>query len=257
MRVVSLALLPGLILAQIGTPPEFQAAGTFQSSPVAGALDGTSHVAAERTQINESLVNLLRTIPDAAAGVKLIDNRLLEEATAHFRKHGPAEGAAVILFLKGETAASAEALCAISDNRVLPLLGEVVGSAPEWAARILARIEALAPTHPASADAEFYWARALLQQAPARVNEAILHFERAAERDQKATRALLELGRIYASRQQPRDAIRAFEEALTRDHSLVMAHYRLASLYRSVGDDEKSRRHFAEYQRLRGSAPAR
>ncbi len=257
MRFVSFFAVPGLLLAQIGSPPEFQPGGAFQTSPAAGSLDGTSHIAAERTQINESLVNLLRAIPEAAEGVKLIENRLLREAELWFRKRGPSEGTAVVLFLTGETEASAEILCAVDHPRALPLLGETVGAAPAWSKRILARIEKLAASQPARADSEFYWARALLQQSPERTSDALPHLERAAELDRKETRALLELGRLHAGRQQNPEAVLAFERALARDASQVMAHYRLAALYRSLGDTGKSRRHLDEYQRLKGSAPAR
>lgn len=257
MRSVGLIAMPVLLLAQIGSPPEFQAAGTFQSSPSAGSLDGSSHVAAERTQINESLLRLLRAIPEAAPGVRLIENRLLGEAELHFRKNGPAEGAAVVLFLTGETEKSAEILCSIDHPRVLPLLGETVGAAPAWSARLLARIEKLAPAHAAPADAEFYWARALLLQSPERTAAAIPHLERAAELDPTGTRALLELGRLYAAQQRNAEAVRAFERALSRDPSLALAHYRLAALYRALGDPGKSGLHLRDYQRLKGLAPAR
>jgi tetratricopeptide (TPR) repeat protein len=262
MRLACSLVLPGLLLAppcqaQIGSPPEFQSAGAFQASPTASSLDGTSHIAAERTQINETLIQLLRAVPTATAGVKLIDNRLLREAELHFRKNGPPEGLAVILFLTGETDASAELLCHLDHPRALPLLGETVGAAPTWAKRILTRIETLAATLPPSADSEFYWARALLQQFPEQTAAALPHLERAATLDGKGTRALLELGRLYAGRQQNAEAIHAFERALARDPSLAMAHYRLAALYRSAGDPTNSARHLQEYQRLKGSAPAR
>jgi tetratricopeptide (TPR) repeat protein len=249
--------MPVLLLAQIGSPPEFQSSGTFQSSPSAGSLDGSSHVAAERTQINESLVRHLRATPEAAPGIRLIENRLLREAELHFRKHGPAEGTAVVLFLTGETGRSAEILCSIDDPRVLPLLGETVGAAPAWSARLLARIEKLATSHAAPAAAEYYWARALLLQAPERTAEAIPHLERAAELDPKATRALLELGRLHAAQHRNQEAVRAFEGALFRDPSLAMAHYRLAALYRAMEDTGRAGLHLREYQRLKGLAPAR
>ncbi len=257
MRLVSLLAAPGLLLAQIGSPPEFQPGGAFQTSPATGTLDGTSHIAAARTQSNESLVNLLRAFPEADEGVKLIENRLLRDAELRFRKSGPPEGLAVVLFMTGETEASAEILCAIDNPRALPLLGETVGAAPAWAKRILARLEKLAASQPTQADTEFYWARALLQQSPERTTDALPHLERAAELDGKGARALLELGRLYAGRQQNPEAIRAFERALARDASLIMAHYRLAALYRSTGDTGKSGLHLREYQRLKGSAPAR
>lgn len=257
MRFATFFALTGLLLAQIGSPPEFQPAESFQTSPAAGSLDGTSHVAAERTQINENLVNLLRAIPEAAEGVKLIENRLLREAERQFRKSGSLEGTAVVLFLLGEVEASAEALSGSDHPRALPLLGETVGAAPAWAPRLLARIEKLAASQPAKADTEFYWARALLQQTPERTHEALSHLERAAQLNGKDTRALLELGRLYASRQKNRDAIGAFERALARDSSLAMAHYRLAALYRSQGDAGKSQFHLKAYQRAKESAPAR
>jgi tetratricopeptide (TPR) repeat protein len=256
MRFVGLFALPALLLAQITAPPEFQPPGAFHTNSAAAPLDGSSHVAAERTQINQTLVHLLRAIPQSAPGLKLIDNRLLPEAELYFRNSGPPEGLAVVLFLSGQPAASAEILCQVNRNRALPLLGEIIGAAPAWAARILAQIEKLAPSYPNQADAEFYWARALLQQSPERSAEAVPHLRRAASLDPKSTRPLLELGRLFSARQQNTEAVAAFEQALSRDPSLAMAHYRLASLYRSLGNPAKSQFHLAEYQRAKASPPA-
>ncbi|MFN7542152.1 MAG: hypothetical protein ACK5TN_05105 [Acidobacteriota bacterium] len=251
MRFAGLLALPALLLAQITAPPEFQPPAAFHSPSAAAPLDGSSHVAAERAQITQTLVQLLRAIPQAAPGLKLIDNRLLDQAETLFRESGPPEGLAVILFLTGQPDASAEILCRLPHHRVLPLLGEIIAATPAWAPRILAHIETLAPSHPNRADAEFYWARALLAQSPDRSAAALPHLRRAASLEPKSTRALLELGRLPAARQQLPDAIRAFEQALARDPSLAMAHYRLSALYRSLGNAAKTRFHLSHYQRLK------
>ncbi len=247
MRLALLLACTGLLFGQIGTPPEFQEGAVFQTKPTAGALDGTSHVAADRAQLNETLLNLLRGVAGAGEGVKLIERRMLRAAEELYRRDRMALGLGATLFFLGETDASAEVLCQVRDPAVLPFLGETVGAASGWAERMLTKIKGMAEQAPDNGDAQYYWARALLQQTPERVPEAIMLLERAAKLDQKGTRAWLELGRLSSGKA----AIMAFESALERDQNLAMAHYRLAGLYRAAGDFAKSGEHLRKYQQVR------
>ena len=64
MRLVLLLAVTGLLLGQIGKPPEFLEGAVFQTNKAPGTLDGTSHVAADRAQINETLLHSLSTNSD-------------------------------------------------------------------------------------------------------------------------------------------------------------------------------------------------
>ncbi len=250
---------PLLSLAQIGKPPEFQESGAFRPGAATGTVDGTSHVAAERSQINNELVVRLRALPPSPAlreGLRLIDNRLLTAADEHFRNNGLPLAAAVTVFLLGKADASAAALCALATAQpmeltLLPLLGETVGAAPAYSARMLAQLKRLAAAYPENGEAEYFVARALLKQESAQTAEALPHLERAAALDPKDTRALLELARQHTVAERSPQAIEALEEALRRDPSLATAHYRLVQLYRNAGQLERSREHLQQFQKLR------
>lgn len=203
-----------LYSSTLATPPEFQGAVAFQTGGTAGRVDGTSHVSAERTETNERLLALLRVRPRYTA--------------------------AIDKYLAGDIEASAAALLAFPANlEVLPFLGETVAASPQ----LLRPIAAIAQAYPQNADAAFYLARALVQQNPPQVEAAVSHLRRAADLDPADTRALVELGRQYTNISKNAEAVTAFEEALRRDPSLKVAHFRLAQLYRSAGNLEKSREH--------------
>ena len=198
----------------LATAAQFQDAATFQTSGTASSVDGTSHVSAERAETNDRLLALLR---------------------AH-----PAYTAAISHYLAGNAAASASALLAFPANlELLPFLGETLTGSPQ----LLQRIASIAKANPDSADAAFYYARALVAQDPPQLEAALPHLRRAADLDPTGTRALIELGRHLTNLNRKPEAITALEEALVRDSSLKVAHFRLAQLYRSTGNLEKSREH--------------
>ena len=101
------------------------------------------------------------------------------------------------------------------------------------------------------------WARALLEQSPARPLEALPHLQRAAALEPQATRALLELGRLHAAQRRLPEAVRAFEQVLDRDPSVAVAHYRLATLLQSLGKVEKAAFHLHQYRRLKAAPVSR
>ena len=244
--------------AQIGKPPEFQNDGKFQTSTSAGMVDGTSHVSANREQINEELVSQLRRLPGSADGVRLIGNRMLPLAEESFRKSGLEIGVVVTKFLSGKEEASAALLCALAKSakkqskrlELLPFLGETVGSVPSYSGLMLTIVSEIAAAHAGHSEAQFYWALALLKQTPAKVTEALPHLKLSSELDQKSTKALLELGRQYTILERRTEAIDVLEEALRRDGTLAAAEFRLAQLYRLAGNTGKSSEHLSRFQKL-------
>ncbi|MCX6589977.1 MAG: hypothetical protein NTZ56_00500 [Acidobacteria bacterium] len=244
--------LAGVGAAQITKPPEFQENRKIQAG--AASLDGSSHVSAERTELHRALLDRLRALPRYAEGVRLLESQLFGPAEQLFEKQGLPLGVAVTRFILGQADSSAELLCRLATQRptdaaVLAMLGETVGAAPNWSARMLAAIRTMAT--PESADGEFYLARALLKQDPPLTAEALPHLSRSAALAPKETRALLELARQENTPERRPAAIAALEEALRRDEKLSVAHYRLAQLYRAAGQLEKSREHLRRYQELK------
>ena len=250
-----LLLLAGLARAQIRQTPEFQESPKFQTNPNGRAIDGTSHVSAEREQINTELVSHLRNIPSHADGLRLIDNHMLAAAQQEFRGKGLRLGLAVTQFLLGQEEASAEGLCLLAESRpqdlsLAPFLGITSGSVPAYAGRMLALLRTTAAAHPSNGEAQFYLAQALLKQNPPRTAEAIPYLLRSVELEAKDTRALMELGRQYTELGQLPKAIAVLEQALARDEKLATAHYRIASLYRLTGKHVKSTEHLLKFQAL-------
>lgn len=243
-----------LALAQITKPPEFEENGKFQTGNAASSVDGSSHVSAERGVVNRELLSLLRKVPAYAEGVSLIERQLPGAAQAEFERKQLQVGVAVSLFLAGKVDASAELLCSLAEAKrltpeLLPILGETVGASKTWAPRMLARIRGL--SNEASAESEYYLARALLKQEPAQTAEALSHLQKSAALDPKSTRALLESARQTTAVHQRPAAIALLEEALRRDEKLSVAHYRLAQLYRATGQAERSREHLRRFEELR------
>ena len=253
-------LVPLTVDAQISQPPEFQGSPKFRTNPNTGTIDGTSHISAEREQINEELVKHLRGLEGYADGVRLIDNHMVAAAQEEFRKKRLSIGVAVTQFLLGQEDASSEGLCSLAekqprDLQLLPFLGSTVGAVPAFAERMLRLIRETAMANPKSSDAQFYWAQALLKQTPARTSEAMPLLQQSSKLDKKQTRALMELGRQYTLLGQLPNAIDAFKETLSRDGNLAAAHYRLSQLYRSTGQKEKSLEHIRQFQKMQELKP--
>ena len=256
-HLLVVAGLFGLGAAQLGggqitKPPEFQENRKIQGG--AAPIDGSSHVSAERTELHQGLLQRLRAVPGHAEGVRLLESQLFGPAEQFFEKQHLPLGVAVTRFVAGQAESSAELLCRLAaerpaDDTVLALLGETVGGAPAWSGRMLAAIRKMSAA--ASAEGEYYLARALLKQDPPLTAEALPHLARAAELAPKETRALLELARQESAPGRRPAAIAALVEALRRDEKLSAAHYRLAQLYRAEGQLEKSREHLRRYQELK------
>ena len=230
-----------LLLAQVTAPPEFQSTGAFQSSPTAAAVDGTTHTAAEQARINNEIVRRLKALAGHDEGARLVDAKLYGAAEAAFRKRGQTAGVAVSLYLNGKTAAATELLLAAPRSlELLPFLAEMGEGS-----RVAPAIREIAAAHPSSGEALYYSARFTEPKA-----DAVRLLEKAAALDTKDTRALLELARLHGDDRSK--AIVALEEALARDPSLAAAHYRLAALYRAIGEIEKSRVHMEAFRKSGG-----
>jgi len=109
--------------------------------------------------------------------------------------------------------------------------------------------------HPDSPEANYYCAVSVwkLRRGPedrdtfVRV-ESLL--EKAVRLDPKLGPAYLQLGILYAERQDLPKAISAYESAISATPRLAQAHYRLAQAYRQKGETGKAQQELQRYQRI-------
>src|SRR6266480_1941726 len=111
----------------------------------------------------------------------------------------------------------------------------------------LHRFSLLDPDNPL---AHYYYAVALSNrsQEPAEDSAMEGELKRAIALDPKLGAAYLQLGRLYAARKDHPAAIAAFEKAIANLALPDEAHYRLAQVYRQMGDPNKARQEIALYK---------
>jgi tetratricopeptide (TPR) repeat protein len=86
-------------------------------------------------------------------------------------------------------------------------------------------------------------------------SEALL--KKAVSLDPKLGVAYLELGGLYAERQDFADAIGAYQKASEVNPQLVEAHYRLAQAYKRIGENSKAQKELQIYEQASKSAAER
>ena len=74
--------------------------------------------------------------------------------------------------------------------------------------------------------------------------------KKAVELDPKLSVGYLQLGILYSEQQNFPQAMVAFKSAIAADSDLEEAHYRLAQLYRRVGQKTESQEELERYQQL-------
>lgn len=111
------------------------------------------------------------------------------------------------------------------------------------------RLERFATLHPASAEANYYYAAALWNRDhdPARVLPLL---EKAVSLDPHLGRAWLLLGVVHAEQNRLPQAIAAFQSAIAADPSTSAAHYRLAQAWQKTGETDQARAEMAVYREL-------
>lgn len=264
MRTAKLLLLADLLLctparAQITSAPEFKSDPVFQKGRSAATVDGTSHASAEKSQVNTDLLSHLNRLSGHEGGIRLIQANLLPAAEAWFRERKLPIGVAMALFFSGQESESVRQLISIGRSMpnsvtVVPFLAEAAVLVPPLTASALDVIEKISGRNPASSEAYYYRAR-LLHHMPEAENDALRVkaldlLKKSIALDPAATAPLLELSRIYTSTGDRPAAIEALEKVLANDPNHLIAHYRIASLYRVTGQQEKARIHMIEFQKL-------
>jgi tetratricopeptide (TPR) repeat protein len=119
---------------------------------------------------------------------------------------------------------------------------------PEWTEK-LHRFSLLDPGNPL---AHYYYAVALRKQIPENEDNSAIEVElkKAIGLDPKLDKAYLQLGILYAGKNDNPAAIAAFEKAIENSPLPDEAHYRLAQIYRQTGDLNKARKEIALYNQI-------
>lgn len=198
-----------------------------------------------------------------AWGAELLVHRALEPAIEVFAKGQRlfpgsvrmAVGLSIATYNQGETERSEQLLlraCDINPADPTPYLfmgrleeGERI-EISGWTEK-LHRFSLLDPDNPL---AHYYYAVALSNrgQEPAEDSAMEAELKRAIALDPKLGAAYLQLGRLYAARKDHPAAIAAFEKAIANLALPDEAHYRLAQVYRQMGDPNKARQEIALYK---------
>jgi len=198
-----------------------------------------------------------------AWGAELLLHRALEPAIEVFAKGQQlfpdsvrmAVGLSIATYSQGETERSEQLLvraCDINPADITPYL--FMGRLQEaerieisgWRER-LHRFSLLEPDNPL---AHYYYAVALSHKGQEAAQDSAMEAElqKAVALDPRLGAAYLQLGRLYAARKDNPAAIAALEKAVANLPLPDEAHYRLAQIYRQMGDSDKARQEIALYR---------
>jgi tetratricopeptide (TPR) repeat protein len=134
-------------------------------------------------------------------------------------------------------------------------LGKILSTEKTIPANAVEKLHRFVRLQPQKAEANYYYAVALLKQQNgahdgAQISEIESLLNRAIQFDPKFAAAYLQVGIVYSDRHENSQAIAAFEKAAQTDPQLEEAHYRLAQVYRQLGESDKSKRELQTYELL-------
>ncbi len=134
-------------------------------------------------------------------------------------------------------------------------LGKILSTEKTIPADPVEKLHRFVKLQPQSAQANYYYAVALSKgqngvHDGAHISEIEALLNRAIQFDPKFAAAYLQLGIVYSGRHENSQAIAAFEKAAQADPQLEEAHYRLAQVYRQLGESDKSKRELQTYEQL-------
>jgi tetratricopeptide (TPR) repeat protein len=117
---------------------------------------------------------------------------------------------------------------------------------------LTARMKRFVTLHPESAMAHYLYAVALIKQDQTQENFAAIEAElnTAVALDPHLGSAYLQLGILRSDRQDYPGAIRALQKAIETTPLPEEAHYRLAQVYRRMGETEKSREEIEQFRKI-------
>jgi tetratricopeptide (TPR) repeat protein len=157
-------------------------------------------------------------------------------------------GAGTALFLSGKTSAGLHLLLDATDidpddPRPYSFLAGASAASNEESDRVRSSFKRFLDHNPGSANANYYFALALLRApSPDGTDRIEALLKRAVQIDPNLAQAHLQLGEIYAQRDDYEDAVPEFEAAVRLDQNLGEAHYRLSMAYRHTGRTQQAAR---------------
>jgi len=143
-----------------------------------------------------------------------------------------------------------------ADPRAYAFLSRAYDSSPDQADEVIERFRRLAELQPRNARALYYYAMSLWKGHRAQDPSLDLHkieslLKSSLALDAALPEAHLQLGNLYADRNQYAAALPEHRRALELDPNLADAHYRLAQAYVRTGQKDRAQPEFQLYQRLR------
>jgi tetratricopeptide (TPR) repeat protein len=129
----------------------------------------------------------------------------------------------------------------------------ILNVAQDQAARAQARqlFESELALNPADSYSEYQLGE--IHFVESRFEQALAHFNRAAELRPDFVDAMIALGKLWTVRGEPERAVSYLQNALRNDPDNEVAHYRLALAYGRLGRNRESEEELAAFRRLRGA----
>ncbi len=164
-------------------------------------------------------------------------------------------GLAVAYHSRGRYDDAARTLCEAidldpADLRALSFLGELHEISSDWESEVSKRLGNFVRLYPENPLAHHYYALSLWKLPDADLAKVETHLKTAARLNTRFPDTRFQLGKIYDQQGRDADAVREYEAAIGLQPDLDTAHYRLAGIYRRMGQKDRARKEFETYERL-------
>ena len=204
-------------------------------------------------------------------GAELLTHRALQPAIEVFSKGNrlfPQSarmlvGLGVAWYATGSSDLAAKYVCDASDlnpgdSNPYLVLGKMQMAHPSPSSAVLARMERFVRLQPNNALANYYYAVALwktektsgVSSNPANAAQIESLLENAVRLDPKLASGFLQLGVLSEERADLPKAMAAYQAAIAADSQLEEAHYRLAQVYRRMGEKLKAQEEIKLYEQI-------
>ena len=204
-------------------------------------------------------------------GAELLTHRALQPAIEVFSKGNrlfPQSarmllGLGVAWYATGSSDLAARYVCDASDlnpadSNPYLVLGKMQMAQPSPSSAVLARMERFVGLQPHNALANYYYAVALwknektsgVSNNPANAAQIESLLENAVRLDPKLARGFLQMGVLSEERADLPKAMAAYQAATAADSQLEEAHYRLAQVYRRMGEKLKAQEEIKLYEEI-------
>jgi tetratricopeptide (TPR) repeat protein len=204
-------------------------------------------------------------------GAELLTHRALQPAIEVFSKGNRLflqsarmlVGLGVAWYATGSSDLAAKYVCDASDlnpgdSNPYLVLGKMQMAHPSPSSAVLARMERFVRLQPNNALANYYYAVALwktektsgVSNNPANAAQIESLLEHAVRLDPKLASGFLQLGVLSEERADLPKAMAAYQAAIAADSQLEEAHYRLAQVYRRMGETLKAQEEIKLYEQI-------